>query len=214
MLNRKIPAGFVALLSIAFITVRILSAESPGPLMFENITHDGTARWVDVDGGLGAYEFEFKSGLNGEWQRYWPSLFWSRMDESEGAVDYQASVPMFFRLKKYPLSSPVPPPIQDSDYYDNGSPNAAKVELGRLLFFDKIISGNRNISCATCHHPLTGTGDQLSLPVGEGGGGLGPTRGTGLEADTVPGRVLAMHLPSSIVAPRNSSACFTMVGLN
>ena len=34
-----------------------------------------------------------------------------------------------------------------------GRPSAAKVELGRMLFFDKILSGNRNIACATCHHP-------------------------------------------------------------
>jgi mono/diheme cytochrome c family protein len=25
------------------------------------------------------------------------------------------------------------------------------VELGRALFFDKILSGNRDIACATCH---------------------------------------------------------------
>jgi cytochrome c peroxidase len=51
-----------------------------------------------------------------------------------------------------------------------------KFELGRLLFFDKIISGNKNISCASCHHPLTGSGDGLSLPLGEGARGLGISR--------------------------------------
>jgi cytochrome c peroxidase len=54
-----------------------------------------------------------------------------------------------------------------------------KVKLGQLLMFDKILSGNKNISCATCHHPFAGTGDGLSLPVGEGGRGLGVTRDTG-----------------------------------
>lgn len=52
----------------------------------------------------------------------------------------------------------------------------SKVELGQLLFFDKILSGNKNISCATCHHPLCGTTDNLSLGIGEGGKGLGPAR--------------------------------------
>ena len=52
----------------------------------------------------------------------------------------------------------------------------ALVELGRALFFDKELSGNRNIACATCHHPTTGTGDALSLPIGEGGLGLGTAR--------------------------------------
>jgi len=55
------------------------------------------------------------------------------------------------------------------------------VELGRLLFFDKVLSGNRNISCATCHHPRFGTSDGLSLGIGEGGHGVGIDRipGTG-----------------------------------
>lgn len=45
----------------------------------------------------------------------------------------------------------------------------AKVELGRMLFWDKIISGNRNISCATCHLPQAATADALPLSIGEGG---------------------------------------------
>jgi len=47
-----------------------------------------------------------------------------------------------------------------------GENEEAKVELGRLLFFDRILSGNKNIPCATCHHLLKGTGDALSLPIG------------------------------------------------
>jgi cytochrome c peroxidase len=54
-----------------------------------------------------------------------------------------------------------------------------KEELGQLLFFDKILSGNKNISCATCHNPMNFTGDALSLPVGEGGEGFGAARTTG-----------------------------------
>lgn len=50
------------------------------------------------------------------------------------------------------------------------------VRLGRLLAFDPILSGNRDVSCATCHLPALGTGDGKSLSVGEGGDGLGPSR--------------------------------------
>jgi len=64
-----------------------------------------------------------------------------------------------------------------------------KVELGRNLMFDKILSGNKNISCATCHHSLTDTGDGLSLPVGEGGIGLGITRTVGEGPDLIHERV-------------------------
>lgn len=93
----------------------------------------------------------------------------------------------------------LPTAVADADYYDEGQPNPAKVELGRVLFFDKILSGNQNISCVTCHHPLTGTGDELSLPVGEGGRGLGPTRDTGTGADAIVERV-----------PRNAPAIFNL----
>ncbi|UAB89890.1 cytochrome-c peroxidase [Ruegeria sp. SCSIO 43209] len=55
-------------------------------------------------------------------------------------------------------------------------PGVKEVQLGRLLFYDPILSGNRNISCATCHHPKLGTSDGLSLGIGEGGAGLGAKR--------------------------------------
>lgn len=42
--------------------------------------------------------------------------------------------------------------------------------------FDKELSGNRNISCATCHHPTLATGDLLNLSIGQGGTGLGVNR--------------------------------------
>ncbi|HIF97119.1 MAG TPA: hypothetical protein EYQ54_08860 [Myxococcales bacterium] len=79
----------------------------------------------------------------------------------------------------------LPPALTDADFHPTGAHTAAKVELGQTLMFDKILSGNRNIACATCHHPTTGTGDGLALPVGEGGFGLGPRRGSrgGPDAD-------------------------------
>lgn len=52
----------------------------------------------------------------------------------------------------------------------------ARVQLGQLLFYDPILSGNKNISCGTCHHPKFGTSDGMSLSMGEGGIGLGPDR--------------------------------------
>jgi len=58
--------------------------------------------------------------------------------------------------------------------------NEAQVKLGQLLFYDKILSGNKNISCGTCHHPKHFGGDGLSLGIGEGGSGLGPERTAGV----------------------------------
>ncbi len=64
-----------------------------------------------------------------------------------------------------------------------------QAELGKLLFHDKILSGNMNISCATCHNMTTDTSDGLSLPIGEGAMGLGPVRDTGYGDDAVHERV-------------------------
>ena len=83
--------------------------------------------------------------------------------------------------------------------YDFRQPNQAKIELGRNLMFDKILSGNMNISCGTCHHSLTDTGDGLSLPVGEGGVGLGVTRNVGTDLDQIIERV-----------PRNAPPVFNL----
>lgn len=93
----------------------------------------------------------------------------------------------------------LPDALSDYDYFDHGQPDPAKVTLGQSLYFDKILSGNLNISCATCHHTLTGTGDGLALPVGEGGRGLGIARNTGDGDDAVHERV-----------PRNAPPVFNL----
>ena len=50
------------------------------------------------------------------------------------------------------------------------------VELGRTLFWDPILSGEKDIACASCHHPAFGYADGRALPIGVGGQGLGPSR--------------------------------------
>jgi len=49
-------------------------------------------------------------------------------------------------------------------------------ELGRLLFWDPILSGPRDIACATCHHPDFAYADARDLSLGTGAIGLGPAR--------------------------------------
>ncbi|MCZ2126661.1 MAG: right-handed parallel beta-helix repeat-containing protein [Anaerolineales bacterium] len=44
-----------------------------------------------------------------------------------------------------------------------------KVELGRLLFFDPILSKNKDMSCASCHHPDLGFTDGKPQAVGADG---------------------------------------------
>ena len=86
-------------------------------------------------------------------------------------------------------------PLQEPEF---AAPDMARVRLGQLLFYDPILSGNRTVSCATCHHPRFATSDGLSLGLGDGGRGLGPDR----VADPA-------NLPEERV-PRNSPALFNL----
>ncbi len=83
------------------------------------------------------------------------------------------------RIDELGVTTPDPGPVLSV-----GSP---VVELGRALFFDPLLSGNRDVACATCHHPAFGTGDGLPVSVGVGGeGGLGPDRERGRGRTFVP----------------------------
>jgi len=53
---------------------------------------------------------------------------------------------------------------------------AEKIELGRLLFYDPILSGNKDVACASCHHPEFGYAESLPLSIGVNGHGLGERR--------------------------------------
>ena len=53
----------------------------------------------------------------------------------------------------------------------------ALARIGRDLFFDPILSGNRDVACASCHHPSLASGDGVSLGLGTGAAGLGADRG-------------------------------------
>ena len=64
--------------------------------------------------------------------------------------------------------------------------NPELVALGQALFFDKVLSGNRDISCATCHNPRAAFTDGLALAVGTGGIDVGGHREPGAGRGHVP----------------------------
>jgi len=41
-----------------------------------------------------------------------------------------------------------------------------QIDLGRYLFFDPLLSGDGNLSCASCHHPDFGFSDGLDRSIG------------------------------------------------
>ena len=58
--------------------------------------------------------------------------------------------------------------------------STAKFELGQALFWDPILSGAKDIACASCHHPDFGYADGRQLSSGVDGIGLGPDRLNGV----------------------------------
>ncbi len=89
----------------------------------------------------------------------------------------------------------LPPPVSPDDFSEH---TIEQVLLGRDLFFDPILSGNQNISCATCHHPSLAASDRVSLSLGEGAEGLGENR------RLVEGTPIAQRIP------RNAPALFNL----
>ncbi len=90
----------------------------------------------------------------------------------------------------------LPPPVTEADFLPYSE---ARAEVGRLLFYDPILSGNRNIACGTCHHHDLHGADGLALGIGEGGRGVGPRRTAGSGAARIERRV-----------PRNAPALFNL----
>ena len=89
----------------------------------------------------------------------------------------------------------LPEPVYDTDYRPI---SMAEARLGHLLFYDPILSGNKTVACATCHHPKFGTSDGLSLGLGDGGIGLGQER------------VVDPQNPPEERIPRNAPALFNL----
>ena len=58
--------------------------------------------------------------------------------------------------------APLDPPSIPSD----NPMTPEKVELGKMLFFDPILSGNGGMSCAVCHHPYAGWAVQTPVSIG------------------------------------------------
>ena len=70
------------------------------------------------------------------------------------------------QIKRILTHSPLGPPPADPTNSVADDPRAAR--LGQALFFDTRLSSNGEISCATCHDPLTGFMDGAQVAAGIG----------------------------------------------
>ncbi len=183
------------------LTFAVLGGAAENTLVV-SLTRDGQLSWNETIATPAGYRVEFAPAADGPWRSSWELFRHLTAQPDNGMVSATLEVPMFYRVVRKSGYERLPAAVTDADYLENGAPTEAKFELGRLLFFDKILSGNQNISCATCHHPLAATGDGLSLPVGEGASGLGVTRDTGSDGDAVHERV-----------PRNAPHVFNLGAL-
>ena len=94
-----------------------------------------------------------------------------------------------------PVAAELPLPLTNDDFRPV---SVIEASLGQLLFYDPVLSGNKEVACATCHHPKFGTGDGLSLSIGDGGKGIGLDR-----------IVDQSNLPEQRV-PRNAQSLFNL----
>lgn len=105
---------------------------------------------------------------------------------AEGGTPAAAPVQVAEKLSNEPFvpASPVGIEVTEANIPKDNPITPAKVELGKLLYFDPRLSKDGTISCATCHNPTMGWGD--AAPVSTGiRGQLG-----GRSAPTVMNRVL------------------------
>lgn len=75
-------------------------------------------------------------------------------------------------------------PLPPIPYPPDNQFNRDRFDLGRLLFFDPILSGEKDTACGTCHLPEFGMADGRPLGHGTSGKGLGPDRVLGFSAIT------------------------------
>jgi len=60
---------------------------------------------------------------------------------------------------KFEVLGPVPIPVENQ-------PTENKVKLGKMLFYDKRLSGNNQVSCITCHNPDLEFTDGRKIAIG------------------------------------------------
>ncbi len=93
-----------------------------------------------------------------------------------GMIPFTPDIPPAGLTNGNPGSGGVKRTFPEMKLRANNPTTKEKIELGRLLYFDPVLSGDDTQSCATCHHPDLGFSDGRNFSMGAGGEGLGPAR--------------------------------------
>ena len=74
--------------------------------------------------------------------------------KEDSPVPYELNIPEWLPLMEIP---------------EDHQPTKARVELGRKLFYEPLLSLDSSVSCSSCHHPQNAFTDGLSISVGVDG---------------------------------------------
>lgn len=99
----------------------------------------------------------------GQNPKAWDALpqFWNESTEQSKNPATGETVTRKIITVKVPLGLSAPPPVPAENPM-----TLAKWELGKRLYYDKILSTDGTIACATCHHPTKGFTDQRRTSLG------------------------------------------------
>jgi cytochrome c peroxidase len=87
-----------------------------------------------------------------------PALTSAQSTTPRRRVRFEPHIPFGIPVELWRKSVPAGKPL-----------TAEKVALGEALYFDKRLSADRTVSCATCHDPATAFADRATLSTGVGG---------------------------------------------
>ncbi len=113
--------------------------------------------------------FKLKTTVCGAWLVLGAAFALAAAGDSGGGMQAKREV-----LKSGDWSMVLPLGLQAGSAYipDENPMSDAKIELGKLLYFDKRMSKDMTVACASCHAPFHGFADphRTSLGVGQGVG--------------------------------------------
>lgn len=98
-----------------------------------------------------------------------------------GIIPFTPDIPPAGLTNGNPGSGGLRRPFPAMNVRESNPSTPEKAALGRLLYFDPILSGDNTQSCATCHHPDLGFTDGRNISMGVGGKGIGTARTGGRE---------------------------------